>query len=83
MTTTTTTTTRTIPAQRSDSPGRQRLRAALTILGITSVTTALITLLAFGTGFQRQVVVSPHGEMQTEVAAEPYLFHPVEFLRYQ
>jgi len=35
--------------------GRQRLRTALTVLGIAWGTTAVVTLLAFGTGLERQM----------------------------
>ncbi len=48
-------------AQLLDDLRRQRLRTALTVLGITWGTTAVITLLAFGTGFQRQMVVNARG----------------------
>ncbi len=48
-------------AQLVDDLRRQRLRTALTVLGITWGTTAVITLLAFGTGFQRQMVVNARG----------------------
>jgi putative ABC transport system permease protein len=51
----------TLLSQLFDDLSRQRLRTALTILGITWGTTAVITLLAFGTGFQRQMVVNARG----------------------
>ncbi len=39
----------------------QKLRAFLTIFGITWGTVAVIVLLAFGTGFKRQTSVNMHG----------------------
>lgn len=47
--------------QLFDDLRRQRLRTALTVLGITWGTTAVITLLAFGAGFERQMVVNARG----------------------
>jgi putative ABC transport system permease protein len=47
--------------QLVDDLRRQRLRTALTVLGITWGTTAVVTLLAFGTGFQRQMEVNARG----------------------
>lgn len=41
--------------------GRQRLRTILTILGITWGTTAVVTLLAFGVGMERQMTVNARG----------------------
>lgn len=48
-------------AQLLDDLRRQRLRTTLTVLGITWGTTAVVTLLAFGTGFERQMTVSARG----------------------
>ena len=52
---------RTVLSQLFDDLRRQRLRTTLTVLGITWGTTAVVTLLAFGTGFQRQMVVNARG----------------------
>lgn len=79
-----TTTTRPTPlAQGARRPLRQRLRTALTILGITWATTAVITLLAFGTGLQRQMVVNPGAGDQTELVTKWHSFDLVESLRYE
>jgi putative ABC transport system permease protein len=51
----------TILAQLVDDLRRQRLRTTLTVLGITWGTVAVVTLLAFGTGFQRQMVTDARG----------------------
>ena len=51
----------TILRQLIDDLRRQRMRTALTILGITWGTTAVVTLLAFGTGFERQMTVNARG----------------------
>lgn len=51
----------TILTQLVDDLRRQRMRTTLTVLGITWGTTAVVTLLAFGTGFQRQMVVNARG----------------------
>jgi len=40
---------------------RQKLRAFLTILGITWGTVAVVTLLAFGFGFKRQTEINMRG----------------------
>jgi putative ABC transport system permease protein len=40
---------------------RQPVRTTLTILGITWGTTAVVTLLAFGTGFERQMTINARG----------------------
>jgi putative ABC transport system permease protein len=47
--------------QLLDDLRRQRLRTALTILGITWGTTAVVALLAFGVGLERQMNVSARG----------------------
>ena len=52
---------RTVLLQLLDDLRRQRLRTALTVLGITWGTTAVVVLLAFGTGFERQMVVNARG----------------------
>ncbi|MFP4624088.1 MAG: ABC transporter permease, partial [Gemmatimonadota bacterium] len=52
---------RTLLAQLFEDLRRQRLRTALTVLGITWGTTAVVTLLAFGTGFQEQMTVNARG----------------------
>ncbi len=44
-----------------ESLGRQRLRTLLTILGITWGTTAVVTLLAFGVGLERQMMAGAQG----------------------
>ena len=51
----------TILAQMLDDMRRQPLRTALTILGITWGTTAVVTLLAFGVGFERQMTINARG----------------------
>jgi putative ABC transport system permease protein len=51
----------TILAQLVEDLRRQRLRTALTVLGITWGTVAVVSLLAFGTGFQRQMVTNARG----------------------
>jgi putative ABC transport system permease protein len=48
-------------SQTLEDLGRQRLRTILTILGITWGTTAVVTLLAFGVGFERQMTVNAQG----------------------
>jgi putative ABC transport system permease protein len=50
-----------IVGQLLDDLRRQRLRTALTVLGITWGTTAVVTLLAFGVGFERQMTVNARG----------------------
>jgi putative ABC transport system permease protein len=50
-----------ILSQTLEDLGRQRLRTILTILGITWGTTAVVTLLAFGVGFERQMTVNAQG----------------------
>lgn len=52
---------RTVLLQLLDDMRRQRLRTTLTILGITWGTTAVVTLLAFGTGFERQMAINSRG----------------------
>ncbi|HSH46088.1 MAG TPA: ABC transporter permease [Longimicrobiales bacterium] len=47
--------------QLLDDIRRQRLRTILTVLGITWGTTAVVTLLAFGTGFERQMTINARG----------------------
>jgi putative ABC transport system permease protein len=47
--------------QLLDDLRRQRLRTALTILGITWGTTAVVALLAFGVGLERQMTVNARG----------------------
>jgi putative ABC transport system permease protein len=51
----------TVLRQLVDDLRRQRLRTALTILGITWGTTAVVALLAFGVGLERQMVVNARG----------------------
>jgi putative ABC transport system permease protein len=51
----------TILGQLADDMNRQRLRTILTVLGITWGTTAVVTLLAFGVGFQRQMETNARG----------------------
>jgi putative ABC transport system permease protein len=51
----------TVFRQLLDDLRRQRLRTALTILGITWGTTAVVALLAFGVGLERQMVVNARG----------------------
>lgn len=51
----------TVLLQLLDDLRRQRLRTALTVLGITWGTTAVVTLLAFGTGFERQMSINARG----------------------
>lgn len=51
----------TVLGQLLEDMRRQRLRTALTILGITWGTTAVVTLLAFGTGFERQMTTNARG----------------------
>jgi len=50
-----------ILGQTLDDLRRQRLRTILTVLGITWGTTAVITLLAFGVGLERQMTVNAMG----------------------
>jgi putative ABC transport system permease protein len=52
---------RTVFRQLLDDLRRQRLRTALTILGITWGTTAVVALLAFGVGLERQMNVNARG----------------------
>jgi putative ABC transport system permease protein len=40
---------------------RQKLRTALTVLGITWGTTAVVALLAFGVGLERQMIINARG----------------------
>lgn len=51
----------TLIGQLLEDMRRQPLRTTLTILGITWGTTAVITLLAFGVGFERQMTVNARG----------------------
>jgi putative ABC transport system permease protein len=51
----------TVLRQLLDDLRRQRLRTALTILGITWGTTAVVALLAFGVGLERQMTVNARG----------------------
>jgi putative ABC transport system permease protein len=51
----------TVLAQLLDDLRRQRLRTALTVLGITWGTTAVVVLLAFGVGLERQMTVNARG----------------------
>src|SRR5690606_28788452 len=51
----------TLLLQLLDDLRRQRLRTTLTVLGITWGTTAVVTLLAFGTGLGRQMQVGARG----------------------
>lgn len=51
----------TVFAQLVDDLRRQRLRTALTVLGITWGTTAVVVLLAFGVGLERQMTVNARG----------------------
>jgi putative ABC transport system permease protein len=51
----------TVLRQLVDDLRRQRLRTALTVLGITWGTTAVVALLAFGVGLERQMVVNARG----------------------
>lgn len=51
----------TILGQLLDDMRRQPLRTALTVLGITWGTTAVVTLLAFGVGFERQMTINARG----------------------
>jgi putative ABC transport system permease protein len=51
----------TVLGQLLDDMRRQRLRTTLTILGITWGTTAVVTLLAFGTGLERQMKTDARG----------------------
>jgi putative ABC transport system permease protein len=51
----------TVFRQLLDDLRRQRLRTALTILGITWGTTAVVALLAFGVGLERQMVINARG----------------------
>jgi putative ABC transport system permease protein len=51
----------TILSQLADDMNRQRMRTILTVLGITWGTTAVVTLLAFGVGFQRQMETNARG----------------------
>ena len=51
----------TLVRQLLEDMRRQPLRTALTILGITWGTTAVVTLLAFGVGFERQMTVNARG----------------------
>ncbi len=51
----------TLFAQLVDDLRRQRLRTALTVLGITWGTTAVVVLLAFGVGLERQMTVNARG----------------------
>jgi putative ABC transport system permease protein len=47
--------------QLLDDLRRQKLRTALTVLGITWGTTAVVALLAFGVGMERQMTVNARG----------------------
>ncbi len=51
----------TVFQQLIDDLRRQRLRTALTVLGITWGTTAVVALLAFGVGFERQMMINFRG----------------------
>jgi putative ABC transport system permease protein len=51
----------TVLTQLLDDLRRQRLRTALTVLGITWGTTAVVALLAFGVGLERQMIVNARG----------------------
>jgi putative ABC transport system permease protein len=51
----------TVLTQLLDDLRRQRLRTALTVLGITWGTTAVVVLLAFGVGLERQMTVNARG----------------------
>lgn len=51
----------TLIGQLLEDMRRQPLRTTLTILGITWGTTAVVTLLAFGVGFERQMTVNARG----------------------
>jgi putative ABC transport system permease protein len=51
----------TILGQLLDDLRRQRLRTALTVLGITWGTTAVVALLAFGVGMERQMTLNARG----------------------
>ncbi len=48
-------------AQAIDNARGQRMRTALTVLGIAWGTTAVVTLLAFGVGLERQMMVNAQG----------------------
>lgn len=50
-----------ILAQLLDDLRRQKLRTALTVLGITWGTTAVVALLAFGVGLERQMTINARG----------------------
>ena len=51
----------TLLGQLLDDMRRQPVRTTLTILGISWGTTAVVTLLAFGVGFERQMTVNARG----------------------
>jgi putative ABC transport system permease protein len=51
----------TVLNQLLDDLRRQKLRTALTVLGITWGTTAVVALLAFGVGMERQMTVNARG----------------------
>lgn len=51
----------TLLGQLMEDVRRQPLRTGLTVLGITWGTTAVVTLLAFGAGFERQMTVNARG----------------------
>jgi putative ABC transport system permease protein len=51
----------TVLTQLLDDLRRQKLRTALTVLGITWGTTAVVALLAFGVGLERQMIVNARG----------------------
>lgn len=51
----------TLLGQLLEDMRRQPLRTGLTILGITWGTTAVVTLLAFGVGFERQMTINARG----------------------